>query len=89
VPKLGQGQSSSALTDHFFADREAALAEVLTQSGKAYRIAALRYKEGEIDLLDSLTIQQQAISAESSLLSIKHLQLEKRINLYLFLSGSR
>jgi len=61
---------------------------VSEQSSKAYRIAYLRYKEGEIELLDTLQLQQQAISAESNLLSIKRLQLEQRINLYLALGGS-
>ena len=69
-------------------DRETALIEVQTQSNKAYRIAELRYKEGESDLLDTLQIQQQAIAAESNLLSIKRSQLEQRINLYLSLGGS-
>jgi outer membrane protein TolC len=67
--------------------RRYALSEALEQSEKAYRIAALRYKEGETELLDTLQIQQQAISAESNLLSIKRLQLEQRINLYLSLGG--
>jgi len=70
------------------ADRETALLEVQTQSNKAYRIAEIRYKEGESDLLDTLQIQQQAIAAESNLLSIKRSQLEQRINLYLSLGGS-
>lgn len=69
------------------AAREAALTEVQTQSNNAYRIAELRYKEGESDLLDTLQIQQQAIAAESNLLSIKRSQLEQRINLYLSLGG--
>jgi len=68
--------------------RESALSNVLKQSSKAYRIASLRYKEGEIDLLDTLSIQQQSIAAESNLLSIKNAQLEQRINLYLSLGGS-
>lgn len=70
------------------ARRETALTEVLTQSDKAYRIADLRFKEGEIGLLDTLQIQQQAISAESNLIAIQRLQLEQRINLYLALGGS-
>jgi NodT family efflux transporter outer membrane factor (OMF) lipoprotein len=70
------------------ADRETALIEVQAQSNKAYRIAELRYREGESDLLDTLQIQQQAIVAESNLLSIKRSQLEQRINLYLSLGGS-
>jgi len=70
------------------AQRKTALTEVLTQSNKAYRIAHLRYKEGEISLLDTLSIQQQAITAKSNLIAIKRLQLEQRINLYLALGGS-
>ena len=70
------------------ADRETALAEAFTQSSKAYRIAELRYKEGETELLDTLQIQQQAFTAESNLLSVKRSQLEQRINLYLALGGS-
>lgn len=70
------------------ANREIALNEVLKESNKAYRIANLRYKEGEIELLDALQIQQQAISAQSNLVSIKRLQLEQRINLYLALGGN-
>lgn len=70
------------------ADRETALNEVHRQSSKAYYIAELRYKEGETELLDTLQIKQQAISAESNLLSIKRAQLEQRINLYLSLGGS-
>jgi NodT family efflux transporter outer membrane factor (OMF) lipoprotein len=70
------------------ANRETALSEVFRHSDKAYSIAKLRYKEGEIELLDALQIQQQTISAESQLLSIERAQLEQRINFYLALGGS-
>ena len=70
------------------AEREKALREARNQSAKAYYIAKLRYKEGESELLDTLQIHQQAISAESNLLSIKRSRLEQRINLYLSLGGS-
>lgn len=70
------------------AKREVALTQAYQQSKKAYRIAELRYKEGESELLDTLQIQQQAISAQSNLLSIKRTQLEQRVNLYLSLGGS-
>jgi NodT family efflux transporter outer membrane factor (OMF) lipoprotein len=70
------------------ANREIALNEVTEQSNKAYRIAYLRYEEGETGLLDTLQIQQQSFSAKSNLLSIKRKQLEQRINLYLSLGGS-
>ena len=70
------------------AKREVALTQAYQHSKKAYRIAELRYKEGESELLDTLQIQQQAISAQSNLLSIKRTQLEQRVNLYLSLGGS-
>jgi len=70
------------------ADRETALSEARSQSAKAYHIAELRYNEGESDLLDTMQIQQQAISAVSKLLSVKRSQLEQRVNLYLSLGGS-
>ena len=69
-------------------NRETALSEARDQSAKAYRIAELRYNEGESDLLDTLQIQQQFFAAESNLLSIKRSQLEQRVNLYLSLGGS-
>ena len=70
------------------AKREVYITRVSTESNKTYRIVELRYKEGEVELLDTLQIQQQAIAAESQLISIKRAQLEQRINLYLALGGS-
>lgn len=70
------------------AKRETVLSEAYQQNEKAYRIADLRYQEGETELLDKLQIQQQTISAQSKLLSIKRSQLDQRINLYLSLGGS-
>lgn len=70
------------------AQRENALREALTQSQTAQHIADIRYKEGETELLDTLTIQQKSITAQSNLLSIKRALLEQRINLYLSLGGN-
>ena len=69
------------------ADREVALSEVQKQSDKAFHIAELRYNLGESELLDTLQIQQKAITAASNLLAVRRLQLEQRINLYLALGG--
>lgn len=71
-----------------FASREKALKRAYQESEKALKIANIRYQEGENELLDTLQIQQQAMSAKSSLLSIKRSQLEQRVNLYLALGGS-
>jgi len=68
-------------------DRKEILSEVSRQSDMAYKISRIRYKEGEIDLLDTLTIQREAITAESTLLSIKRAQLDQQIDLYLSLGG--
>ena len=63
--------------------------EIAAQEAKeAYRIAELRYKEGESDLLDVLTVQQRVFTADTNLVSVDRLLLEQRVNLHLALGGS-
>ena len=64
------------------------LEEAATEAEKAFRIARLRYDEGEEDLLNVLTIQQRVISARNSLSIAERLLLEQRVNLSLALGGS-
>ncbi|MFW2437801.1 MAG: efflux transporter outer membrane subunit [Arenicellales bacterium] len=59
-----------------------------TEAEKAFRVAKLRYDEGEEDLLSVLTIQQRVTGAKSSLSSAERLLLEQRVNLNLALGGS-
>ena len=70
------------------AQREVDLEVAAREAEKAFRIASLRYEEGEEDLLSVLTIQQRVISAKSALSSVERLLLEQRINLNLSLGGS-
>lgn len=69
-------------------EREAALTTVLVESEKALKIANLQFNEGEISLLDVLTIQQRVFSARSNLLSINRASLTQFIDLNLALGGS-
>ncbi len=64
------------------------LKEAAAEAEKAFRIARLRYDEGEEELLSVLTIQQRVIGAKSSLSGVERLLLEQRINLNLALGGS-
>ena len=64
------------------------LQEASKEADEAFRIARLRYEEGEEDLLNVLTIQQRGISSRSSLSIAERLQLEQRVNLNLALGGS-
>lgn len=68
--------------------RETELEDALREAQKAYKIATLQYKEGEIRLLDVLSLQQRVNTAESNLSSVKRLLLEQRVNLYLALGGN-
>ena len=63
------------------------LQEAAAEAANAFRIAQLRYEEGEEELLNVLTIQQRVIGARSSLSSVERLLLEQRINLNLALGG--
>lgn len=67
--------------------REKALKEVKQEIDKAYRIAGLRYAEGESELIDVLNIQQRLTRADSNLIATQRALLEQRINLYLALGG--
>ena len=64
------------------------LKEAAAEAGNAFKIARLRYEEGEEELLNVLTIQQRVIGANSSLSSVQRLLLEQRVNLNLALGGS-
>jgi len=64
------------------------LKEAAAEAENAFRIAQLRYEEGEEELLNVLTIQQRVIGAKSSLSSVERLLLEQRVNLNLALGGS-
>ncbi|MRX26874.1 efflux transporter outer membrane subunit [Kangiella sp. HZ709] len=63
------------------------LEEAKKESNNALRVAELNYNEGEIALLDVLTIQQRVTAAESSLVSVYRSLLEQRINIFLALGG--
>ena len=64
------------------------LQEASKEADEAFRIARLRYEEGEEGLLNVLTIQQRGISSRSSLSIAERLLLEQRVNLNLALGGS-
>ena len=64
------------------------LNEATAEAENAFRIARLRYEEGEEELLNVLTIQQRVIGAQSSLSTAQRLLLEQRVNLNLALGGS-
>lgn len=63
------------------------LESAVKQSHVSHKIMKLRYKEGEVDLLSLLTIQEQKLASQSNLLALKRGQLDQRINLYLALGG--
>lgn len=68
-------------------NREVALSEAADQAAKAFRVAELRYREGETSLVDLLSIQQRLIGSRSSLIAVQRLLLQQRVNLNLALGG--
>ena len=68
-------------------NREATLREAALQANRAFELAQIRYEEGETDLLDVLTIQSTAFTADSALVSVQRALLEEWIALNLALGG--
>ncbi len=67
--------------------RGTATREAVGEARNAFRLAQLRYHEGETDLLDVLTIQQKMLTAERNLVSIERARLEQWVTLNLALGG--
>ena len=68
--------------------RVKALADNLSASEEALRIANVQFKEGEIALIDVLSIQQRVFSARRNLISVKRAMLSQHVTLNLALGGS-
>lgn len=68
-------------------EREELLREVVRDSQSAYDIAEVRYREGEIELLGVLDVQDRLINTQIALISIRNARLSERIDLHLTLGG--
>lgn len=83
------GDVEQALDQGVVLQRRIALLETaLKEAENAERIARLQFDEGEIALLDVLTIQQRVFSARRNVLSLKRTQVAQYIDLNLALGGS-
>lgn len=67
--------------------REASLTTALREAEEALRLAELRLREGEIALLDVLTVRQRVIGARTNLLALQRERLTQYVNLNLALGG--
>ncbi|MEM9171493.1 MAG: efflux transporter outer membrane subunit [Pseudomonadota bacterium] len=69
------------------AERVTALTQAASAQNRAFSLAQLRYREGETDLLDVLTVQTNTLNADSALVSVRRAQLDEWISLNLALGG--
>ncbi|MEM8917234.1 MAG: TolC family protein [Pseudomonadota bacterium] len=67
--------------------RRIALEKATEETSNALRLSLLQYKEGEIDLIDVLSLQQRVFGAESSLIALKRAQLNQYLEISLALGG--
>lgn len=68
--------------------RMLALTDTMTSAMEALRIANLQFKEGEIALIDVLSIQQRVFVARRNLTSVQRSMLSQYVSLNLALGGS-
>ena len=70
------------------AERHVLLGVAAEEANVALRGFQLRHREGDVELLSVLYVQQTVLSAESSLRSVERARLEQWVNLNLALGGS-
>ena len=68
--------------------QEEQLEQAYESANEPYRIAKLRFDEGDIHIFDLLSVQQRVFNRELELMTIKRSILEQRVNLYLALGGA-
>lgn len=71
-----------------YMEQEKQLNNAYQTANEAYRIAKIRFDEGDLSLIDLLSIQQRVFDRETDLISTKRGILEQRVNLYLALGGA-
>lgn len=82
------GEVETALvTDHWLAKRIGEMQKALRLARDAEEAANNDFSEGNVDALVVLTAQERRLSIESSVLLLRRLQLENRVNLHLALGG--
>lgn len=77
----------SLAAEGFLSEQEGALFDAAEQSRAAERLADDRYRTGLEDYITVLESQRRSFEAESSLISIRRLRLDNRVDLYLSLGG--
>ena len=68
--------------------RNQLLAVAAEEANEALRVFQLRHREGDVDLLSVLQVQQRVLSADSNLLSVDRARLTQWVNLNLALGGT-
>jgi len=82
------GEVESILaSEEILTREERALVTASEQSVAAQRLAEDRYNQGLEEIVIVLDAQRRALVAESSLLAVRRLRLENRVDLYLALGG--
>ena len=64
------------------------LSSALAAASEAYRIAKVRFDEGDMNLFDLLSVEQRTFERHIELNRAQRAVLEQRVNLYLALGGS-
>ncbi len=83
------GEVESALDAGRVLDQRLRELEIASKEAReAYRISELRYREGESDLLDVLSVRQRVFAADNNLVAVRRLLLNQRVGLHLALGGS-
>lgn len=73
--------------EKFFARQQTALEEAVVEANRAEELSLSQYENAQIEIITLLESQRTAFNSRSTLLNVRLLRLQNRIDLYLALGG--
>lgn len=73
--------------DHYLRLREAALTEMVENSGEVVRLARIKLDQGQVDMFTILRLVGENLAAKAELTKVQASRLRERANLFLALGG--
>ena len=74
-------------SDYYLRQRESALGDAVSNSGKVVDLGGKQFEQGQIDMFTILRLTQENLAAKVQYTQVQASRLRERVNMYLALGG--